>query len=367
MVKLLVALILIGFGSQAGADTIFLKDGRRIDTPGTWEENGQVRYFDQGRPGPAIPKADVLRIETDAAPTAGTAAQPTGAYDLQQRLARIKTHNSVEAARNATVAIETLTGHGSGFFISTDGFILTNRHVVEADATKLEQAKAELAARQKQLEALGQELEQLKRHLASMEKAVADDPKHYDHPSNRTVVADTRKNVQAGQQQYDRKRQDFEASQRHYRELAAKKAYQTGVKIFLIDGSQLKADVIRTSATQDLALLRLFDYRTPFVPLAKAATMAQGEKLFAIGNPMQFRHAVTDGVFSGVHQDMIMTSAPINPGNSGGPLVTAEGRVVGISTAKMIGQGIEGIGFAIPIQTALKEFADLLKDKVPPP
>jgi len=135
----------------------------------------------------------------------------------------------------------------------------------------------------------------------------------------------------------------------------------------LIDGTELKAERVRTSVKLDLALLRVFDYRTPFVPLAKAASLAQGDKLFAIGNPLRFRHAVTDGVFSGIHNNMILTSAPINPGNSGGPLVTADGRAVGINTMKMVGEGVEGLGFAIPIRAAVAEFADLLKDKVPPP
>ena len=232
MVKALVVLMVIAIGLPAGADTIFLKDGRRIETPGTWEENGQIRYFQEGGIGPAIPKDQVERIETgqDGHSPAGPAV--AGGYDLQQRLGAINTRNLVEAARNATVAIETVTGHGSGFFITADGFILTNRHVVEADTAKLNQIRADLAAKQKQLESLSRQLEEMKRHLASMEKAMAEDPKRYDHSSNRTVVDDTRKNVQAGQQQFDRRRAEWEAGQRDYRQLAGKKPSRAGSRSF---------------------------------------------------------------------------------------------------------------------------------------
>jgi len=367
MVKAIVVLLILAMALPAGADTIILKDGRRIDTTGAWEETGQVRYFLDGKIAPAIPGADVLRIEDGSAPAPAAPAQPSGAFDLQQRLAAVGARNPMEAARNATVAIETVTGHGSGFFVTADGLILTNRHVVEADTTRLEQLKAELAARQKQLDSIARQLADMKSQLASMEKSMAEEPKRYDHPSNRSVVADARKNVQSGQAQYDRKHAELAAGQSQYRSLSGKKAFQGGLKIFLIDGTELKAELVRTSSQLDLALLRLFDYRTPFVPPARAAAMAQGEKLFAIGNPLNFRHALSDGIFSGIHQGLIMTSAPINPGNSGGPLVTAEGKVVGVNTMKLVGQGIEGIGFAIPIQAAVAEFADLLKERVPAP
>jgi S1-C subfamily serine protease len=80
--------------------------------------------------------------------------------------------------------------------------------------------------------------------------------------------------------------------------------------------------------------------------------------------PKDFRHTVTSGIFSGYRKlgdiAIIQTNAQINPGNSGGPLITGEGKVVGINTSKMVARGIEGLGFAIPIDVALREFADEL-------
>jgi serine protease Do len=62
---------------------------------------------------------------------------------------------------------------------------------------------------------------------------------------------------------------------------------------------------------------------------------------------------------------MLMTSTPINRGNSGGPLVTRDGKVVGINTQKIVGQGVEGIGFAVPIHVALRAFEDILGEHLP--
>ena len=72
---------------------------------------------------------------------------------------------------------------------------------------------------------------------------------------------------------------------------------------------------------------------------------------------------MTSGVFSGEReqgeQRLLQTDAPINPGNSGGPLITENGRVIGINT--MVLRGTQGIGFAIPIETALDQFSELGK------
>ena len=97
-----------------------------------------------------------------------------------------------------------------------------------------------------------------------------------------------------------------------------------------------------------------------------------GEPAIAIGNPlgMEFRGSVTAGVISALNRSLdmgerrfrlIQTDAAINPGNSGGALVNADGQVIGINSAKIAASGVEGIGFAIPINETkpiLKELAE---------
>lgn len=135
------------------------------------------------------------------------------------------------------------------------------------------------------------------------------------------------------------------------------------VKVFLIDQTEINASIVSISNNYDLALLRAYGYKTPFIEPGDAKDLAQGEFLYAIGNPEAFTHSVTSGVFSGLRKssnegEFLQTSVQINPGNSGGPLVTANGKVIGINTKKIIDVGVEGMGFAIPIYIALDEFKD---------
>ena len=101
--------------------------------------------------------------------------------------------------------------------------------------------------------------------------------------------------------------------------------------------------------------------------------MQVGEPAIAIGNPLglEFRGSVTAGVISALNRsielgerkfNLLQTDAAINPGNSGGALVNADGEVIGINSAKIAVSGVEGIGFAIPINTA-KPILDQLADK----
>ncbi len=84
--------------------------------------------------------------------------------------------------------------------------------------------------------------------------------------------------------------------------------------------------------------------------------IGQGVPVYAIGSPVGLRDSVSAGVISGVRNGYIQTDARIYPGNSGGPLITGEGEVVGINTFKLLTEKFEGLGFAIPMATAVREF-----------
>lgn len=89
------------------------------------------------------------------------------------------------------------------------------------------------------------------------------------------------------------------------------------------------------------------------------------------GNPLGMQSSVTSGIISAVNRDvnaedgntfsLIQTDAAINAGNSGGALVNAEGKVIGVNTLKLSGTGIEGMGFAIPINDTLDIYNSLIK------
>jgi len=144
------------------------------------------------------------------------------------------------------------------------------------------------------------------------------------------------------------------------------------VWVHLADGRTLDAEVVGTDSETDVAVLRVTPAQElPTLRLGKAADLAIGDWVAAVGNPLGYLDGTfTVGVVSGKgrsevlirggspsYQDFIQTDAAINFGNSGGPLVNRSGEVVGINTA-FGGQG-SGIGFAIPIELA-REVAESL-------
>lgn len=131
-------------------------------------------------------------------------------------------------------------------------------------------------------------------------------------------------------------------------------------KIELADGQTHYVSLVATSDTLDLALLKLAHFRTPFIQPASKRRLPQGEHVYAIGNPINLRHSVAKGIISGYQGSYVKTDAKIYPGNSGGPLVTQSGEVVGINTFKQITHKFEGLGFAISIHEALREFSAYL-------
>lgn len=146
------------------------------------------------------------------------------------------------------------------------------------------------------------------------------------------------------------------------------------VKVVLSDGTENNAQVIGADAKTDIAVLKIEPTETLTV-----ATMGDSDKLqvgeiaIAIGNPLgtQLTGTVTQGVISAVNRtveassntyvNLIQTDAAINQGNSGGALVNGYGEVVGINTVKYSASGVEGIGFAIPINDAMPIVSDLIE------
>ncbi|MCJ7833339.1 MAG: DegQ family serine endoprotease [Deltaproteobacteria bacterium] len=141
------------------------------------------------------------------------------------------------------------------------------------------------------------------------------------------------------------------------------------IKVILKDNKEFDAKVIGRDAKTDLALIKIKSWKgLQLIKLGNSDELRVGDWVVAIGNPFGLDHTVTAGIVSakgriigaGPYDNFIQTDASINPGNSGGPLINLTGEVVGINTA--IFAGGQGIGFAIPINTA-KDLLSQLKDK----
>lgn len=134
------------------------------------------------------------------------------------------------------------------------------------------------------------------------------------------------------------------------------------------------ATVVGKDANMDLAVLKInSSKKLPHIELGDSDSARVGEWVIAIGNPYRLDHTVTVGVISAkerpitiadqntgstrVYNNLIQTDAAINPGNSGGPLISLDGKVIGINTA--VNAQAQGIGFAIPINS-VKEVLDKL-------
>ncbi len=130
--------------------------------------------------------------------------------------------------------------------------------------------------------------------------------------------------------------------------------------VVLNNGETVAGDVLFSDTTIDLAIVKISKIGLTPIRMADASTIAAGKTAIAIGTPisMSMRNAVTKGIISGngvtvsgAYYKLLQTDASINPGNSGGPLLNTKGELIGINSNKYSGVGIEGMCFAIPIDT----------------
>lgn len=133
---------------------------------------------------------------------------------------------------------------------------------------------------------------------------------------------------------------------------------QSFVTVRLASGQTLQGRVERTSADLDLAVVRAAARpdANQILQLGSASGIRPGQEVIAIGSPLGLQNTVTRGIVSAVRTtggvELIQTDAAINPGNSGGPLLDRDGRVIGVTTLKVM-RGAESLGFAVAIAHAV--------------
>lgn len=147
---------------------------------------------------------------------------------------------------------------------------------------------------------------------------------------------------------------------------------KTIMEVYQSDNKEVKAKFIGGDSDTDLAVIKIEEKNLPVAKLGNSSDLQVGDLAIAIGNPLglEFAGSVTTGVISALNrsistdissQNLIQTDAAINPGNSGGALLNSNGDVVGINSIKIKQAGIEGLGFAIPIDEAKPIVEQLIK------
>ncbi len=144
-----------------------------------------------------------------------------------------------------------------------------------------------------------------------------------------------------------------------------------------VGDEEVKVELLGSDEDTDIAVLRLqkkYIKNKILVPeIKQIKDLSIGENVFAIGNSLGYGQSVTKGIISALQRQMqqsrssfsyklIQTDAAINPGNSGGALVDAEGKLIGINVLKISNTGIEGMGFAIPIEAAINISNAIIKN-----
>ncbi len=142
------------------------------------------------------------------------------------------------------------------------------------------------------------------------------------------------------------------------------------IQVTMRDGSEYAATLIATDEMYDIAVIKIEATGLKAATFGDSDDLKVGQTAVAIGNPLgSLGGTVTEGIISatgrqiyveGIPMTLLQTTAAINPGNSGGGLFNLAGELIGVVNAKMSEEGIEGLGFAIPSNTALAAATDLL-------
>ncbi|AGS39994.1 MAG: S1C family serine protease [Cycloclasticus pugetii] len=286
--------------------------------------------------------------------------------------------NPVQQATKAVVTVKSKLGSGSGFFVTEDCYLVTNKHVVRPakgkqwDATqakikknslifnsnkiRLNQQKERLFINKQKLDDFRIYIDGLRsdkeKQIALREYALYEQQYQQDLQQ----LNETQRRLSLDEDIFNRQKSDFNFS-------SAVSNVAQSFDIVLKDNTKARAKLIKVASTDDLALLKVNACKAPYLEMAPGSVV-QGTTVHAIGSPLGLRDQLTDGTVTQVLQNQIVTDAQILPGNSGGPLITDDGYVVAVNTIKVAkGSALKtGFGVSIPIAKVRKNFAEYLNN-----
>ena len=282
-----------------------------------------------------------FNVKAPDSPSGTSAALATGQTENTESAGGQQDSETVSRAKQATVAITTPWGNGTGFFVGRD-LLVTNRHIVEQKEVGLAEARSSLETYRQSVAREYEKLQKMKQQYAEM----ADGSRKDDLG---VIIKD-------GEEQYARAR--AEQQRREDRLLEMEKGFENQeILVILNNGEEIPASNTNFSETHDLALLTVAGTDIEGIVLPPAGSpLVEGAQISILGP----KNSSTTGTFNGfyrgenVNEFFIQTDRPFNASSSGAPLIDEEGYARGICTQTTL--KLEGTGLAIPIETVISEF-----------
>jgi S1-C subfamily serine protease len=393
--KFLLALLLVFIVIPVYGHEIHLKNGAIIKSDNVWVEKDSVKFQQYG--GITSISKELVKeiIYKEAQRDRSYASEPQSPVKKAQPLSEEKnlsaklTNNlspqtPLERACMCTLALKTAAGHGSGFFVSDDGFIITNKHVVRGDKQRDKDSRNKFERRLRELKRIKRNLDARSNEITVYKKALQEEWANYKKAQKyvrtksekedlrqwekqllevQTIILEEQRELTSDLKEYWQEKKAIDSLFKEFTEGREQLAGQSYFEIILADETKMYARLYDLSDKHDLAILKVSGYRTPYLRAVQMDELSQGQNVYAVGSPinLDLKNTITSGVLSGFRENFIQTNAEVFPGNSGGPLINENGEVIGVNTKKLImGENFGGLGFAIPIDVVFEEFKQYL-------
>lgn len=345
--------------SLVGAQPIY----RYQDAEGVWH------FTDEP---PADIRADqVPGIQTHIRPRGVSEAPQEATIDLATRLRdHFEPFTPIAEATLAAVTVRNYGGgEASGFFCSDDGHILTSARITVPPSLDYGSPEAHSARRFKELDTKQEALNDSRAALRRMEddlegyervieratNAAAKAWAEQSHQELKTRYEEERGRVEQMAQEVDALRDELGPTRPESTTLGRDSSNDGRFEIAVKGGMPMLATLVGLGSRDDVAILKVDGYRTPFLQMSGRDGLHQGMRVYAIGS----EDRVTSGILTQVTPDQILTDAQIMPGDGGGPLVDENGRAIGVFMAETDPSAAGGFARAIPIDRVAVEFSGM--------
>ena len=285
--------------------------------------------------------------------------------------------NPVQKATLAVVTVKTELGSGSGFFVSKDCHLITNKHVVrpakgkqwDATQAKMQQntssfqrTRSQIAGEKERLHINKEKLDQFREYMNGLSSGKERETAEREHALHQQRYLQDKRHIETVSERFIKDEEKFLQQQSDFNFSSSIANVAQSFEITLKDNTKTRANLVKVSPSEDLALLKINACQSPFLKLHPTGVLSQGVDVYAVGSPLGLSDQLTKGTITNVSSNGIATDAQILPGNSGGPLITGDGRVVGVNTVKVAKESAlnTGFGIAIPIHKVKQNFGSYL-------